>query len=164
MFYAWHPWAGKTVRVHRLTRYRTGAIARCTAVEGAAPERAQELPAWMLDAAWCRAMHRADEPIASLDALRALQALLGDVAGGSEVRESIPIGSAGPKPGERDASSLPPGDSGEPPFGPVLVESVHDAELGAPSGSDSSGRDHSARARVARSRARAGSRVRGRRR
>ena len=118
----------------------------------------------MLDAAWCRAMHRADEPIASFDALRVLQALLGDVAGGSAVREYTPIGSAGPEPGERDASSRPPGDCAEPPFGSVLVESVHDAELGAPSGSESSGRDHSARARAARSRARAESGARERRR
>ena len=36
VFYAWHPWAGKTVRVHRVTRHPTGAIARCTAVEGEA--------------------------------------------------------------------------------------------------------------------------------
>ena len=155
VFYAWHPWAGKTVRVHKITRHPTGAITRCTAVEGEPPERAQELPVWMLDAAWCRSMHRADEPVASLDALRALQALLGEVAGGAEATERTPLRSAGPRPGERDASSPPPGDSAEPPSGSVLDECAHDAKLGAPSVSDPSGRDRSARAHSARPRARA---------
>ena len=94
VFYAWHPWAGKTVRVHKVTRHPTGAVARCTAVEGDSAERAQELPVWMLDAAWCRPMHRADEPVPSLDALRALQALLGEVTGGAEATERNPIRSA----------------------------------------------------------------------
>ena len=155
VFYAWHPWAGKTVRVHKVTRHPTGAVARCTAVEGDSAERAQELPVWMLDAAWCRPMHRADEPVPSLDALRALQALLGEVTGGAEATERNPIRSAGPRSGERDASSPPPGDSVEPPSGSVLDASAHDAKLGASSGSDPSGRDHSARARSARLRARA---------
>ena len=155
VYYAWHPWAGKTVRVHRVIRHSTGAIARCTAVEGEPPERSQELPVWMLDAAWCREMRRADEPVASRDALRALRALLGVVAGGAEETGHPPIRSAGSRPGERDASSPPPGDSAEPPSGSVFDESVHDAKLGAPSGSHPSGRDHSARAHAPRPRARA---------
>ena len=155
VYYAWHPWAGKTVRVHRVIRHSTGAIARCTAVEGEPPERSQELPVWMLDAARCREMRRADEPVASLDALRALGALLGAVAGGAEETGHPPIRSAGSRPGERDASSPPPGDSAEPPSGSVLDESVHNTKLGAPSGSHPSGRDHSARAHAPRPRARA---------
>ena len=155
VYYAWHPWVGKTVRVHKVIRHATGAIARCTAIEGEPPERSQELPVWMLDAAWCREMRRADEPVASLDALGALRALLGAVAGGAEKTEHPPIRSAGSRPGERDASSPPPGNSGEPPSGSVLDQSAHDAKLGAPSGSDPSGRDHSARAHAPRPRARA---------
>ena len=142
-------------RVHRVIRHSSGAIARCTAVEGEPPERAQELPVWMLDAAWCREMRRADEPVASVDALRALQALLDAVAGGTEETEHPPIRSAGSRPGERDASSPPPADSAAPPSGSVLEQSAHDVKLGAPSGSDPSGRDHFARAHAPRPRARA---------
>ena len=155
VYYAWHPWAGKTVRVHRVIRHSPGAIARCTAVEGEPPERSQELPVWMLDAAWCRKMRRVDEPVASLDALRALRALLGAVAGDAEETGHPPIRSAGSRPGERDASSPPPGDCAEPPSGSVRDESAHDAKLGAASGSHPSGRDHSARAHAPRPRARA---------
>ena len=139
VYYAWHPWAGKTVRVHRVIRHSPGAIARCTAVEGEPPERSQELPVWMLDAAWCRKMRRVDEPVASLDALRALRALLGAVAGDAEETGHPPIRSAGSRPGERDASSPPPGDCAEPPSGSVRDESAHDAKLGAASGSHPSG-------------------------
>ena len=86
----------------------------------------------------------ADEPVARLDALLVSQALLGEVADGAEVTERTPMRSAGPRPGERDESSPPPGDSAEPPSGSVLDESAHNAKLGAPSGSDPSDRDHSA--------------------
>ena len=81
----------------------------------------------MLDAAWCREMRRADEPVASLDALRALRALLGAVAGGAEETGHPPIRSAGTRPGERDASSPPPDDSAEPPSGSVFDQCNHDA-------------------------------------
>ena len=63
------PLAGKMVRVHEVIRRPTGAIARCTAVEGEPADRAQDLPFWMLDPAWCQRMRPTVEPVASIEAL-----------------------------------------------------------------------------------------------
>ena len=41
--YAWHPWAGRRVRVHEVIERATGASARCRIV-GAPPTRVQEIP------------------------------------------------------------------------------------------------------------------------
>src|SRR5215218_4730531 len=51
--YAWHPWAGRSVRLHEVIERATGASARCGLVD-APPARLQEIPLWMLDAAACR--------------------------------------------------------------------------------------------------------------
>ena len=83
--YAWHPWAGKMVRVHEVIRRPTGAIARCTAVEGEPAERAQDLPVWMLDPAWYQRMRPTVEPVASIEALMVLRDLLIQSAAGREV-------------------------------------------------------------------------------
>ena len=69
--YPWHPWAGRFVRVHNVIRRPTGAIARCTVVDGETAVRALEIPVWMLDAVWCRDMRHRTEPVASVDALKA---------------------------------------------------------------------------------------------
>ena len=66
------------VRVHEVIRRPTGAIARCTAVEGEPAERAKDLPVWMLDPAWCQRMRPTDEPVASIEALMVLRDLLID--------------------------------------------------------------------------------------
>ena len=75
---AWHPWAGKMVGVHEVIRRPTGAIARCTAVEGEPAERAKDHQVWMLDPAWCQRMRPTDEPVASIEALMVLRDLLID--------------------------------------------------------------------------------------
>ena len=52
MAYAWHPWAGRSVRVHETIERPTGAQARCS-LAGAGVVRMREIPVWMLDAAAC---------------------------------------------------------------------------------------------------------------
>jgi hypothetical protein len=47
--YAWHPWAGKTVRVREVIERAGGRVMR-SALEDAGVGRDQEIPAWMLDA------------------------------------------------------------------------------------------------------------------
>ena len=68
--YAWHPWAGRFVRVHNVIRRPTGAIARCVLVDGETAVRPLEIPVWMLDAASCRHMRHRTAPVASVDALK----------------------------------------------------------------------------------------------
>src|SRR3954454_18407176 len=51
--YAWHPWAGRLVRLHEVIERATGASARCSLVD-ATNARLQESPVWMLDAVVCR--------------------------------------------------------------------------------------------------------------
>src|SRR5215211_3621857 len=43
--YAWHPWAGRSVRLHEVIERATGASARCGLVD-APPARLQEIPLW----------------------------------------------------------------------------------------------------------------------
>jgi hypothetical protein len=50
--YSWHPWAGRTVRIHEVIDRKTGAAARCSRV-GTTVARVQEIPVWMLDTAAC---------------------------------------------------------------------------------------------------------------
>jgi hypothetical protein len=76
--YAWHPWAGKTGRVREVIERAGGRVMR-SALEDAGIGRDQEIPAWMLDAAFCRMMRAVTDPVADLRALGALQALLAEV-------------------------------------------------------------------------------------
>ena len=75
--YAWHPWAGRLVRVHEVIERTTGTSARCGLVD-AAVDRVQEIPVWMLDAAVCRSMRAATEPVAAVSALLTLRSLLSE--------------------------------------------------------------------------------------
>ena len=72
--YSWHPWAGRTVRVHELIE--RGAIASARCLPWVTPVRIRELPLWMLDAAGCRTMRVEAHPMATHCALAALDALL----------------------------------------------------------------------------------------
>ena len=92
--YAWHSWAGKSVRVHDVIERTTVSVARCSLV-GAPVVRTQEIPIWMLDAAACRPMHVAAGPVVALAALVALRSLLS---------EAITRATAGPPPGAAIAS------------------------------------------------------------
>src|SRR4030095_1862685 len=72
--YAWHPWAGRPVRLHEVIERATGASARCSLVD-ATIMRLQEIPAWMLDASACRTARTTAQPVAALSALATLRAL-----------------------------------------------------------------------------------------
>jgi|GEM_PF-4299937 len=63
------------VRVHEVIDKAAGLLARCSLI-GDAVSRAQEIPVWMFDAAWCRTVRGAAHPVVGLDALLALRALL----------------------------------------------------------------------------------------
>ena len=151
--YPWHPWAGRFVRVHNVIRRPTGAIARCTVVDGETAARALEIPVWMLDAVWCRDMRHRTEPVASVDALKALRALLAEVGaslGGDEMPDSAAVPSAGAKPGGHHGRQPPP-NSTEPYARSVCAEST---DLGPPSGADPPAGGRPARACPDRARAR----------
>src|SRR3954451_14291526 len=75
--YAWHPWAGRIVRVREVITRASGAVLRCSPV-GEGVTRLQEIPAWMLDRAVCGRMRRVPHPVAELGALAALRALLSE--------------------------------------------------------------------------------------
>ncbi len=100
--YSWHPWAGRIVRIHEVTRRGGADVLRCCLAD----EQSRwclELPAWMFDRAVCAPMRLAGAPVAAVGALQALQALLKGVSAG---RYLIP--------GLADASvSGAPSDSGK---------------------------------------------------
>ena len=52
VLYAWHPWAGRPVRLEEVIARATGAAARCSLVD-APVTRLQEIPVWMLDPVAC---------------------------------------------------------------------------------------------------------------
>ena len=150
--YAWHPWAGRLVRVHNVIRRPTGAIARCTMVDGEPAVRTLEIPKWMLDAACCRHMRRRTEPVTSVDALQALRTLLAEVSpsrGGDEVPDSAAVPSAGEKSGGHHGRQPSP-NSTEPYARSVCAEST---DLGPPCGADPPAGGRSSRACPDRARA-----------
>ena len=100
VFYTWHPWFGRAIRLHEVIERTAGASARCSLVEASAV-RVQELPVWMLDAPICRSMHSSTEPTASLGALTALACLL---------REAIQRRATDGSPDGRVASPEPHGE------------------------------------------------------
>src|SRR4051794_14921322 len=108
--YAWHPWAGRPVRLHEVIERATGASARCSLVD-ATNARLQEIPVWMLDAVVCRTARTTAQPVAALQALAALRALLSDVTRGA------PIGAAVASPescGDRHATPSSPASKAAP--------------------------------------------------
>ena len=73
--YRWHPWHGKTTQVVRSKAKRSETVLQVT-VELDGRMQQLELPEWMADTAACVSMVPADEPVASVDALRSVQELL----------------------------------------------------------------------------------------
>src|SRR5215207_8503595 len=59
--YAWHPWAGRAVRLHEVITRASGVVLRCS-LAGEGVMRSQEIPAWMLDQAVCRKMRCVPHP------------------------------------------------------------------------------------------------------
>ena len=112
--YAWHPWAGRIVRVREVITRASGAVLRCSPV-GEGVTRLQEIPAWMLDRAVCGRMRRVPHPVAELGALAALRALLSEavaarVAAGESRRPAV--ASPDQDRGERHGATPPPPDPG----------------------------------------------------
>jgi hypothetical protein len=107
--YCWHPWAGRTVRVHEVIERTTGVAARCSLVD-AAVARVQEIPVWMLDAAACCQTRLAAKPAAALSALAALRMLLLEArqAAATEVPSDAGIASPDSYRGDRHATPSPP--------------------------------------------------------
>src|SRR4051812_22917173 len=136
--YAWHPWAGQSVRVHEAIGRPTGARARCS-LAGADAVRMREIPAWMLDAAACRGAREVPEPVAALSALAALRSLL------TEAMRAAAVASPAHHRGDRHAtpSSPAPGAAAPartPPGGPA-AGAGRGARVGRLAGSDAAGAD-----------------------
>src|SRR4051812_29078948 len=136
--YAWHPWAGQSVRVHEAIGRPTDARARCS-LAGADAVRMREIPAWMLDAAACRGVREAPEPVAALSALAALRSLL------TEAMRAAAVASPAHHRGDRHAtpSSPAPGAAAPartPPGGPA-AGAGRGARVGRLAGSDAAGAD-----------------------
>ena len=149
MAYAWHPWAGRTVRVHEPIERPTGAQARCSPA-GAGVVRMREIPSWMLDAAACLEMRPAPEPVAALPALAALRSLL------VEAMEAAAVASPAHHRGDRHAtpSSPAPGAAApaRTPAGKLAAVAGRGARMGRLAGSDAAGADRPADAPASRAR------------
>jgi len=88
--YQWHPWHGRITQVVRSVAKRSGAVLHVTVERGGRTQQL-ELPEWMADSAACASMVLADEPVASIDALRSLRDLL-RVVGSALVVEGQHLG------------------------------------------------------------------------
>src|SRR4051794_3546478 len=121
--YAWHPWAGRPVRLHEVIERATGASARCSLVD-ATIARLQEIPAWMLDASACRTARTTAQPVAALSALAALRTLLSDAMRGAPTGAAI----ASPEScGDRHATPLSPTSKAASPTRPRSDKPAGDA-------------------------------------
>src|SRR3954451_11471744 len=129
--YAWHPWAGQSVRVHEVIERTTGASGRCSLV-GAPVARLQEIPVWMLDAAACRWMSASALPVAAVSALVALRSLLSEAmaraTGGSLSRAAIAFSDH--HYGDRHATPPPPASDAGSSTRPLPGKPCADAEPG----------------------------------
>jgi len=65
------------VCVHEVAERTTGSVARCSLVDDDTA-RAQEIPVWRPDAACCRTLRGVAHPVADMDALKTLLALVGE--------------------------------------------------------------------------------------
>jgi len=73
--YSWHPWHGRTVRVHASLVKRGQAVAYCS-LEDVPACRALEVPLWMLDVAACCKIRASKPAFASAQSVRNLKEVL----------------------------------------------------------------------------------------
>jgi hypothetical protein len=107
VLYAWHPWAGRIVRLEKVIARSTGTAVRCSLVD-APVTRFQEIPVWMLDPVACGTVRATGRPVAALSALRSLHALLVDTVRDRDRAPNRPR-LASPEPrGDRHATSSAP--------------------------------------------------------
>ncbi len=121
--YSWHPWAGRTVRIHEVIERATGASARCSLVD-AAVARVQEIPVWMLDAAACRQTRLGGA--AGCGVVRACgiarPALGSDAAAATEAPSDAGIASPDSYRGDRHATPSSPAPTAAPSTRPLAGE------------------------------------------
>jgi len=79
VLYDYHPWAGRDVCIHCLTKKSGVSVARCRLI-GDEASLPLELPMWMFDRLACASVRHKQSPVVNLAALTALQLLLGEVA------------------------------------------------------------------------------------
>ena len=131
VIYVWHPWSGRTIRLHEVIERTAGASARCSLVDAPAV-RVQELPVWMLDTAVCRLMRSAAEAIAGLDAFMTLGGLLRDAMQRTAADAVANAGVASPESrGECHVTTLSSVPKAASTTGPAFGGS-RDAGCGAP--------------------------------
>src|SRR5688500_17710579 len=135
VLYAWHPWAGRLVRLHEVIERAVGAAARCSLVD-APLTRTQEIPVWMLDPVACRTMRATGEPVAALSALTRLHALLADAANGAARQAPSRAALTSPESrGDRHAtSSAPTAPAARTRPDGWPCDADHPAGLGCPAG------------------------------
>ena len=75
VWYPWHAWFGRKVRVHATLMKRGVAVAHCSS-EDVHPHRLLELPLWMLDSAVCCQVRAAKPGSVNLESLQELKDLL----------------------------------------------------------------------------------------
>jgi hypothetical protein len=129
--YRWHPWQGRRARVVRSKAKRSGAVLHVT-IERDGRTQLLELPEWMADSAACASMMLADEPVASIDALRSLRELL-RVVGSVMVVEGQHLGVES----QGDADETTPSSpicSTEFVSSPVGLAAVADSSMGSQAG------------------------------
>jgi len=121
--YRWHPWFGKSVRIHEVIERTAGAAARCSR-EAAPRGSTQEIPVWMLDAASCASMRASAYPVAAVSALAALGRLLLEMTTHSttltEVAPKMRVRCDDHHSGDRHAAPVTPND--KPPTRPLRGE------------------------------------------
>jgi hypothetical protein len=113
--YPWHPWAGRTVRIHEVIERAAGAAARCSLV-AASVARVQEVPVWMLDTVACCWTRLAAEPTVALSALAILRVLLSEAMPLRATEETSDARIASPDScrGDRHAAASSPAPTATP--------------------------------------------------
>jgi hypothetical protein len=143
--YEWHPWTGRSVRVHKVIETTQGAAARCDLAD-TQTIRFLEIPVWMLDPVACRSMRAAAQPVAALSALTSLRAFLSEAMAHAAASSSgEAVGSRDHHRGDRHAASPSSAPDAEPSTRPLSVQPATDAgnDVGMeyPAGSNPAGAD-----------------------
>lgn len=143
--YEWHPWTGRSVRVHKVIETTQGAAARCDLAH-TQTIRFLEIPVWMLDPVACRSMRAAAQPVAALSALTALRAFLSEAMAHAAASSSgEAVGSRDHHRGDRHAAPPSSAPDAEPSTRPLSVQPATDAgnDVGMeyPAGSNPAGAD-----------------------
>jgi len=75
MRYPWHPWHGEPVRIHRFSERNGLPVFHCS-LDPSSDKRLLEIPQWMFDASVVCLVTLSSFPLASCEALRELKELI----------------------------------------------------------------------------------------